>query len=257
MINYMKSEWYRVTHGKGLYVTTAIMAGMVFLMNLILSISAKAIPDFRYGIFRFSLNTFTSVPFAMLVLGAVVAGCLFIDDRKNGVLKNVISYGITRTEIFTGKCIVAFFSALIMLAVVLAVYVGSAYFLLDNPEWLPLREMLTGIGASLPCAAASLIFMVFLGSVCTKEITAVLWWALIFYLIPIIFFFTGLKFDIMNRIARWMPYNFFHTEVFVSFDAYQCLWDSSEGLARCLIAGIAGIVIFLLFGIWRFRKQEF
>lgn len=257
MINYMKSEWYRTTHGKGFYVTASIMAGLVLLMNMILAVSQRYIPDFRYGTFRFSLNTLTAVPFVMVILGAVIPGCLFIDDRKNGVMKNVIAYGISRTEIFVGKCIVAFFSASIILVVVTAVYVGSAYLLLQNYEWLPLREMLSAIGSGLPSAAVSLIVICLLGSLFQNEMAAVLWWAIIFYVIPIITFLAGLKFEIIGQIAKWMPYNMFNMEVQVSMNTYQCLWDTPEGLTRCLVSGILGILIFMIFGIWKFKKQEF
>lgn len=257
MINYIKSESYRVTHSTGLYLMTAVMAGTVLLLNTILALGQQYIPNFRYGTFRFSLNNFTAMPFYMLVLGAVVAGCLFIDDRKNGVLKNAISYGIPRAGILAGKCLVGFLSALFALIVVLSVYVGSAFLLLKNPEWIPLKEMLTGIGAVLPSAAASLILMIILGSLCQKEISAVLWWAFIFYVIPQIFFFVGLKVEIIERISRWMPYLFLSMEVRVTYDTYQCLWDTPDGLARCLIAGVSGIVLFLACGILKFKKQEF
>ena len=110
------------------------------------------------------MNTLTSMIMVMLAMGAVVASLLFIDDRKNGVMKQMIAYGISREKIFVGKCIVALGFSLIIMVAVLVIYVGSAYLLLREPEWLPLKEMLLGIGASLPMAAASLIFTLALGS---------------------------------------------------------------------------------------------
>lgn len=257
MRNYIKSEWYRIFHGKEVYIMTAILSGLVLLMNLINAFSKHMIPNFKYGTVRFSLNTLTSVPFSMVVLGCLMGALLLIDDRKNGVLKTVISYGISRREILISKCIIGFFSALIVMLVVLAVYTGSAFLLLDNPEWLPLREMLSAIGASLPSAAASLVCTLVLGSLLQKDMHIVIWWFVIYYGIPLITFLLGLKVNLFEKIASWMPYHFLRIEVAVSMNSYQCLWDTPEGLARCLIAGVLGIVVFLSFGIWKFGKQEF
>lgn len=256
MLNYMKSEYYRISRGKGLYMTIAILTGAVILMNIVLALGQRYIPDFRYGTVRFSLNTYTSMIYCIVVMGAVVSGCLFIDDRRNGVLKNIVSYGISREKILIGKCIVAFGFAFFIMCAVLAIYVGSSYLLLENREWLPLRELLMGTAASLPSAAASLIFMMTLGLLYQKEMTAVLWWAVIYYLVPMVCFLIGLKFDLFARIASWMPYNFLRIEAIVTYHEYHCLWDTSSGLARCILSGVIGIVLFSIFGIWRFGKQE-
>ncbi|MDD2958790.1 MAG: hypothetical protein PHE06_10910 [Lachnospiraceae bacterium] len=257
MMNYIKSECYHITHSKPLYVMASVLAGIVLLINIVLAICQRIIPDFRYGTFRFSLNSFTSVIFLMLILGAIIAGTLCSDDFKNGVVENAISYGISRPAILLGKCTVCLAVSLVLLAAVFTVYVSSAYFLLKTPEWLPLREMLSGIGASLPSAVASMILMIILGFLCQKQLNAVLWWVFIYYLLPMLCMIIGLKVDFVKRISEWMPYYFLRTEAIISFSDYQCLWDTPSGLAKCIIAGVIGIVIFLLFGIWRVQKEEF
>lgn len=65
MMNYIKSECYRVVHTKTFYIVMAVLSGLVLLMNTVNSISGHLIPDFRYDTFRFSLNSFTS--FIMLM----------------------------------------------------------------------------------------------------------------------------------------------------------------------------------------------
>ncbi len=257
MLNYIKSECYRVIHGKGAYTMLAVLCGISLLFNTACALGDRYIPDFRYGTFRFALNTFTGQITIMMILGAVAAGCLFSDDRKNGVLKNAVAYGISRPGILIGKCAVCFLTALAMMIVVFGVHVGSAYLLLKEPEWLPLREMLTGIGAALPSAAAFMVLMIFLCTVCQKEMEAVLWWALFYYLIPMACFFIGMKVEPVSRIAEWMPYTIFNMEAIVSYDGYACLWDTAGGFAKCVIAGMAGVVIFLAAGIRKMKKQEF
>lgn len=256
MMNYMKSECYRTIRGKGWYMAMGILSGLVLVMNGVLALFGTYDPNFAYGTFRYSLNNLTTAIYTLLVLGAVVPGCIFLDDRRNGVMKNVVSYGISRERIFIGKCLVAFLFTFLTLCEVLAVYVGSAYLLLENPEWIALRELLTGIAAALPSAAASLILMMLLGSIYEKEMTAAIWWAVVFYLAPMAVYLVGMKVGLFARIAEWTPYVFLRMEVLVTLHDYECLWDTGAGFAKCMIAGFAGIVIFIGLGIWRFGKQE-
>lgn len=257
MLNYIKSEYYKATRGKGVCMAIAILSGLVLFMNIGLALAQRYLPHFSYGTFRFSLNNFTSMIYIMLIMGAVVSGCLFLDDRRNGVMKNAVAYGISREKIFLGKCIVAFCFTFLVLCAVTGVYIGSAYLLLDNPEWLPVREMLMGIASSLPSAAGALILMMLLGSIYEKELTAAIWWAVIYYVIPMVCSILGLRLAFFAKISSWMPYTFLNSEAIVTLADYECLWDTPEGFARCMISGLAGIVIFTVFGIWRFRKQEF
>lgn len=256
MLNYIKSECYRMRVGKGLYLAIGLLGGAVLAMNVLLAVSGRSIADFRYDTVRFSLNTFTALSYAMVVLGAVVPGSLFLDDRRNGVMKNVIASGLSREKLFIGKCIVSFMYTFIILCAVLAIYVGSAYALLREPEWLPLREMLTGIAAALPSAAGSLVCVTFLNAVFRKEFIVGFSWVVVYYMIPSAVFLIGFKVKLFERIASWMPYIFLRKEALVTYDGYYCLWDTPEGMAKCVIAGLLGIAVFTVIGLWRFKKLE-
>lgn len=256
MLNYMKSECYRTVKGKGFYTAIAVLGGMVLAMNVILALAGRYLPDFPYGTFRFSLNMYTGSVFLTVILGAVVPACLFFDDRRNGVLKNAVSYGIAREKLFLGKCIVAFFFTLLILCAVLVIYIGSAYLFLKNPEWEPLREMLMGVVSALPSAAASLVLCMLLGCIFQKDMTAVIVWVSVYYLIPMAFFLAGMKIDWFSRIFKWMPYGFLRMEALVTMRDYQCLWDTASGFLRCQLSGFVGILLFLMIGFWKFPKRE-
>lgn len=257
MLNYIKSEAYRMRTQKGFFIIVGVLCGLVLVMNLVLLGFDRFTPDFRYGTVRFSLNSFTGmIGNLMIVLGAVVPGCVFIEDRKNGVMKTAVAAGLSREKILFGKCIAAFFYTFLVLCIVLAVYVGSAFLLLREPEWLPLREMLTGIAAVLPVAAGSMISILVLGTLFRNEITASLIWAMIWFGIPQITFLLGLKIELFARITAWLPERFLKNEAVVYFSSYDCLWDTAQGFAKCVTAGWIGIVVFLAFGVWRYQKTE-
>lgn len=256
MLNYVKSEFYRVTHTKALYMILAVLCGLVLLMNLVLMAFLKLTPGFRYGTFRFSLNTFTAQPMTLLIMGALVPALLFVDERRNGALKNAVAFGISRTGILLGKCVVCLCAALFILAGTLLVYIGSAYLLLENPEWLPVREMLSAVGAMLPAAIASMIFVIVVGAMGQKEIMIGIWWMVVFILIPTAVMILGLKLESFARLASWLPYAYLQNEAIVGYSTYDCLWDKAEGLYRCLLSGALGVIIFLELGILKFKKQD-
>lgn len=116
--------------------------------------------------------------------------------------------------------------------------------------------MLLAIAASLPSAIASLIFGNAIFMLCRREITAILWWALLFYGIPMAFFFIGLKFELFERISEWMPYIFLRMGVGVSMNTYNSIWDTAGGMLHCIAAGAIGSVIFLIWGTLRLRRLE-
>lgn len=137
MINYIKSECYRMRKSSELYLVIAVLGGLTLAMNILLALFGWYTGDLRYSTVRFSLNTFTASIYIMAMLAAVVSGVLFIEDRKNGVLKNIVAYGLDREKLFVGKCIAAFLHTFFVMCVVLVIYVGSAYLLLEDREWLP------------------------------------------------------------------------------------------------------------------------
>lgn len=256
MLNYMKSEWYKTIHGKGFYIAGGVMCGLVLLMNLILWGSNHFITNFPYGTFRFSLNTFTAQPIWMIALGSVIAGVLFIDDRKSGIIKNAVAYGIPREQILIGKWLVSLASSLILMCVVFAVYVGSAYILLEKPEFEPFRQMVMAMISALPFSIAAMMLMNCLGVMIEKETIAMLWWMAVIYFIPMAVDILGLYFKGIQRISRWLPYTFLRREVLVTMGEYQCLWDTPEGLLKCMVTGVIGIAVFGVWGIIKFRRQQ-
>lgn len=256
MLNYMKSEWYKTIHGRGFYLAGGVMCGLVLLMNLILWGSNHFITNFPYGTFRFSLNTFTAQPIWVVALGSVVAGTIFVDDRKAGVIKNAVAYGIPREKILLGKWLVSLASCLILMCVVFAVYVGSAYLLLENQEWEPLKQMMMALVSTIPFSVAAMMLMIGLGVVLEKETVMMLWWMAVIYFIPMAVDMLGLYFKIFERISRWLPYTFLRSEVLVTMRTYQCLWNTPEGFLKCMVTGVIGIVVFGAWGMIKFRKQQ-
>lgn len=256
MLNYIKSEFYRIFHGKEIYALTAVFSGLAVLVNVILYLFGRYTKDFQYGNIWYSLNNLSANMSILLLSGMLVTAFLFSDEYKNGTVKNVVSFGISRIRFFTGKCIVCALASVAIMVVVLSFFIGSSYLLLEGAGDITVLVRLKGVAANLPMAFASVILTVALLCLIKKESIVAIVWVVIMSCIPIFCFFMGLKIGWLEKVAEWMPWNYLKYEVNVNMSQYECLWDTPEGLAKCLIAGVAGMVIFYLLGVVGFRRKE-
>lgn len=131
MLNYVKSEWYRIVHGRELYLFTGALCAIVLAGNVLLWVMSTT-PDFPYATVRFSMSNLISMLTLLFFMAGLLVWVLFADDRKDGTFKNAIVHGCSRRDLFVGKCLVATALGLCVMAVVLAVYVGSAVLLLEG-----------------------------------------------------------------------------------------------------------------------------
>ncbi len=255
MLNYVKSEFYRVLHGKAIYGLTGVLSGLTVLFNFILYAFGTN-QAFGYDTIRFSLNMMTGSLPLLMGIALIVVSYIAADEYKNGTLKNVVAYGISRNTFFTGKCIVSMVISILCMFVVLGFYIGSALLLLENDGMEPVWELLKGIGASVPAALAALVLSVLLYCLFKKEITVVMIWGTILFLFPQIAFFLGFKIEFFKKAAEWMPYNFLRFEAAVNMSGYECLWNTPEGIMKCIVSGAIGMIVFYTAGILLFRRKE-
>lgn len=104
MANYLRSEWYRILHDRGIYLFTGVLCAIVLAANVILWAMAHT-PDFPYATVRFSLSNLISMMGLLFLMAGLLVWVLFGDDRANGTLKNALAYGLSRRGLFVGKCL--------------------------------------------------------------------------------------------------------------------------------------------------------
>lgn len=256
MINYVKSEFYRVSHNLGIYCLTGILAILSFLLNVVLGWFGRT-DNFPYDTTSFSYSNLVANPMIFCVMGAIIGIFLYEGNRKNGNLKNTIAFGIPRTKVFAGECIVATVTAIVSLIFVLAVYVSTAVVFLEQTGPVSLTDLFTEIPAIFLIAVASLISGIVCIEAFGKGSTGIIIWFIIWFIIPRIFFYLGLRIDVIQSIAMWMPANLFGTNgMSVNMSQSITAWGTTEGMAKCLISGIIGIAVFSLSGVLLLRKRE-
>lgn len=259
MLNYIKSELYRAMRSREIHGAAIGLLGMILFMNVVLYLMS-GLEHFRYGITSFSYSMLVSFPMFYCYAASAVAVFLYEPDKRNGTLGNSVSYSISRPKLFAGKCLVTLATSLVLLALTLPVYIGSASLLLEHTGPTTVQEMLTEVPAASLIAVASLVFAVLLLEICDKILIAILIWLTVMFFLPEALMLAGMalasKTEFLLRLALWMPANFFTAGVQVNMSECVVLWETAEGMTTCLLSGAAGILVFGITGALLLRKKE-
>ncbi|RDU21976.1 ABC transporter permease [Anaerosacchariphilus polymeriproducens] len=257
MSNYIKSEFYRNINSKSIWILIGIFSMLIVLMNVVLAISNQQIENFPYATTAFSFGMVSADTSSLIFITFIIVSIVFGDENKHNTLKNVVSYGITRKQIILGKIITAIFFSLVCLLIVLLFYISSAYLLLQNSGIAAFHVFLIAILSSLPSCVAVLILIIALFLIIDNSMTASMICFSIIILIPTVFSLVGRKVEIFRQICRWLPYCLLKEVDYSSINnTYSGIWDTPEGLARCIAAGILWSLIFGAFGLIVFKKKE-
>lgn len=257
MINYIKSELYRIAHTKSIYLLTGGCAALLLAMNLVLYIFRVRHDDFPYAstnfVFSMMTGAFGFVLFLTLLLGTMI----FSDEYKNRTWMNSIAFGYSRGTIFAGKVIAGMIVSALAIASVLAVFIGSAYLLLENSGSEAIYMLLRGVLLNIPIFMAGEIGVyMFLALMPTRD--AGMWsWIGLIMLFPSVCNLLGMKFKFFARLSPWLMYHAVGAGEMNDAGHYVMAFMTESGMIKCLVSGIAGIVIFMAIGLVGISKKEF
>ncbi len=252
MRNYIKSECYRVTHTKEFYLFTGILAALAFLFQCAL-FHFKS----RYTTTAFSYSNLVANPMIFSAFGVLLAYCLYEDSHKNGTLKNTVASGISRPKIFVGKCIVSTASATFSMILTVTVWILSAELLLPRTGAVTYQDLLMEALMVYLISVANLICGIVCMEIFKNNIVGIIVWALIWFALPKMFLCLAMWYYIFHPVAMWFPNNFFGVNgLHVNMMECVTIWDTAQGIARCIISGLIGIAVFLSAGVLAVRKKD-
>lgn len=259
MLNYIKSELYRISHSKSIYILCGVCTGLLLAMNLLLHLIWRDEHTFMYATTAFVFN-FASTSINVVFILTIVMGCIvFGDEYKNRTLGNSIAFGSSTIKIYLGKVIVSLIVAFLALTVVLAIFIGSSYLLLEDSGIEMLREFLGTYLANSPILVAGLLAALTLCFLFKSEAAASWSWLIIFEGVPMVCLFLGLKFSFFAELYHWLASNVIgSTQNIVGAEDFDVhwLWQIPEGLCRTLLVGFLGTLVFLAIGIAGIRRKE-
>lgn len=157
MLNYIKSECYRISRHPALYVATGILCALIIAIISFLALFGWD----QYGLdlarTGYAYTMPISSPSCYLFMAALIPGLIYNCVHKSGDVKNTVAGGLSRVQIFAGKCITSLIAASVVLAVVLAVWIASAELLLEPGGPFTARDLLLEVPAIYLIAAANVI----------------------------------------------------------------------------------------------------
>ena len=257
MLSYLKSEFYRLRHNQGSYLFIAVCSILLLSSNIVLLAVKATEPSFPYATTYFAFSSFYSSIMIVFFLCIAVAASAFGNEHSEHTMKNSISYGISRENIYLGKLIVEVVYAMIAFVIITAVDIGSAYLLLENSGIENLIMLFRSCFVVLPlllCAIAVTNFFLFLLESNGTAIGAVVGLLLA---VPLVSNFLGMKFRVFTELSKFMPNNLITR---ISYD-YKKLemtlpWNGISGYYYYWLIGIAELIIITMLGVILFKKKE-
>lgn len=256
MLNYVKSELYRITHSHALYALGFTFMLAPIIVNILLYCFIRLEPTFPYATTSFSYSNIVASPMFFCIAALLMVFVFYDGNKKNGNLKNVICAGISREKIFFGQIVVCLIISAAMLFCTAVTYIFSAQLLLKIEGPVTAMDLVVESLVMVPIAVSALVLSIVIVNYFDKVSMGIVCWLSIMFFVPQFLFYTSLVIDPLREIAMWMPVNFLNG-MQVNQEVCIPIWDTTSGLAKCLISGFVGIVVFGIYGIVSLRKKEF
>lgn len=256
MLNYYKSERYRIRHIKSLYLFAAFLCIIIVVVNAII---AKASLQAAGGAgqlntaagFRAVTNRMTMV--MMLIMAAVYL--IFGEEYWKKTFKNTLSFGISRSQLLLGRFLavaeavtVIYFSLMLFYCLVSTLLLPQAGIGEYTDFW---KAVFAFYPCMLGCAALELMFLFVIPN---GVLASLLWFAAIGY-VPMLFAKLSESIPAFERVYRW----FYWVQAGgYSVNGERAVFplETGEAVIRLLLSGIFGAVLFTVIGMVLFRKKE-
>lgn len=269
--NLVRAEFYKLKHNKTFWVLFLLMALWGILYATLITLSSKGVislditgglmitgpdegPRFSetgLATFLITLRVASNPVFLSLLLG-MFAGFFISNEYKTGVIKNVMSFGRRRADIFISKCVVFFFGVIVMWLIFPLISGGGA--MVANgfnqaSDAITLALIVRILSLAIVQLAAFSALLVFIGVMVEESGKAI---------ILSIGIITG------SMILIVILGNYFK-EVSVAYEytiMYQMINDvfnptsSNTEIVRSLYVGFVTMIVFIFGGIGAFGRKE-
>ncbi|WP_059173951.1 ABC transporter permease [Bacillus sp. FJAT-27445] len=134
MINYMKSESYRLLRKKGPYLTSVICLFLIVAAATVLYFFGQSDPKFPYATSEFFYSNVISGGLMIIIVGLIYN--LSLTGKDLTLMKQSISFGVSRNSIFWSKLILtlSYFLLICVVGIILMIALGENLFTGENPS---------------------------------------------------------------------------------------------------------------------------
>ena len=143
MVKYLNAECYKAFHRKYFYLFAGICLALVAFFMFLLRVESRSVVDDMITM-RVDVTDLIGIVIQGLSVGLyllmIAADIVFSEQYKYNTLKNEVSFGLPRLQIYFGKLIASFFVAVTLCVVLIGSYLSIGCILFPAGE---------GIGESL------------------------------------------------------------------------------------------------------------
>ena len=246
MINYLKSEQYRLVRKKSLHITSFICLLLIVAVATVLYYSQKFDSNFPYATTGFFFSNVIGGG------GFIIIVCFLFNFSLTGkdtaLLKNAVSFGVSKNTIFWSKLILtlSYFLLISVIGICLMIGLGKMLMTGDNQS---VKDFLTALVNMLPIILSAFFIIHSLKMLKVGEVY-------IFILVLLIFVFSGdllrilfRPFTSLHEVYKYAPDTLLN-ENLLNFMNHTVQFDYQYWVTGVLLSSIA-----LLIGVKKFAKQ--
>lgn len=267
MSNLLRAEWFKLLRNKAFWVLMTIMAILSFLLVLLSYLDVQGVFDQIDGLtievsdeatesselngIKMFLESLYSTDLSLKILLISIVGAFFIaNENANGTIKNLVSIGHSRRNIFVAKFLILLIGSMIIIFSMpfLIGILGSLFF--GMGDW-PVNELLLHTGKITLISFISLISflaIVMYFSVISRSKGVALVWSFGFYLLA----GTGLG------LLSSYPFGKIINKYSVYY-RYTTLLESNLSSALMIEVALIAVVtalFFILLGLFSFQRKD-
>ncbi|HHY24921.1 MAG TPA: ABC transporter permease [Clostridiaceae bacterium] len=247
MINYLKSERYRLTRKISLHITSIVACALIIVAGFVLYFFGKNEANFPYATsYFFYANVVNG---GTLIFSIVLLVNSSLTGKDLSTLKQSLSFGISRSTIFWSKLILTFmyFLLLCFIGMILMGVLGETLFTGSEPY---LKSFLLASVNMFPIVFSAFMLvhvmqMNRIGTVYTIIVILVIYTASD-NIVNLMFRLVGP----LDELYKWTPSALLNENAFAFMEnTISFSWNS-------WLVGIGLSIIFLAIGLWQFNKKD-
>lgn len=246
-MNYMKSEMYRLLRKKGLHMTSLICFLLITAAAFVLYFTDQNDPNFPYATSLFFYSNVISGGILILIVAFLFN--LALTGKDMSLIKQSISFGISRNTIFWSKLMLTLSYFLFICVIGLLLMIGLGENLLVSDEQ-SVGNFLIACSNMLPIILSGFFMIHMLKMLKVGEV----------YIIIILLFIFTLAGDLIRMMLRSIPglnelYKYAPSTL-LNENIVSFMEQAAQIDYQYWITGIVISVISLLIGASRFAKQN-
>ncbi|WP_080873863.1 ABC transporter permease [Oceanobacillus timonensis] len=247
MINYLKSENYRILHKKSLYLTTAVCFFLIIGAAFSLNYFSRVDADFRYGTSSFFYSNVIGMGTQIIIISYLYNAILTAKDIA--LTKQAVSFGISRSVIFWSKLLVTLSYFLLVCAAGLLLMIGLGQSLFAEDQGVVSNFFLASFNM-LPIVLSGFILIHALKMLKIADIYNIIIVVFIYVFSDDVLRFIFRQVNGLNELYTFAP-GALLTDNLMHFMNQSVQLDD-----RYWVTGAVISVIALLIGAGRFTKQD-